>query len=325
MASCPYCGSALASGPPWAPGEGHRLAFDPEKGRLWNVCTGCSRWTLTPLESRWETLEACEEAVRTQGKVRLSTNHLILARVDEGDLIRVGTPPRLEFADWRYGSKSELARRRPGFWGRLLSRLPAPPVGGYDPYRGFEGAIRSEPWLASPFVGQASSLTYLFSQVPLAPGCPSCRGPLALEPWDFQDLEIISGKVLPRLVASCALCATEVTMDLLEARPVLRVGLALVTPPDHVRNAASAVASELDSIGGGIPFLQAISTSRVRVGELDVLSRTGLIMSLDELAEAEALEAEWRRAEEMAAIMDGELSEIPGFEAFRHRILEEGS
>jgi hypothetical protein len=277
------------------------------------------------LDTRWETLEACEEAVQAEGRVKLSTDHLILVEVKEGELIRVGAPPRLEFSDWRYGAKSALARARPGFWARLLSGLPAPPVGGYDPYRGFEGAIRSEPWLASPFLDQASPLTYLFTQVPLAPQCPSCSAPLAINPWDFQGLEFIPGQALPRLLSSCAICDNEVLLDLSHARPVLRMGLGLVTPPERVRQVSASVASELEATGGALPFLHAISSSRATIGGLDIPSRTGLIMSLDELAEVEALEQEWKKAEEMAAIMDGELTEIPGFDAFRRKILEPDS
>ncbi|MGD2121511.1 MAG: hypothetical protein PVJ76_07195 [Gemmatimonadota bacterium] len=301
------------------------MAFDLEKGRLWNVCTGCSRWTLTPLESRWETLEACEEAAQTQGRVKLATDHLTLLEVEEGELIRIGTSPRLEFVDWRYGPKSAIARSRSSFWARILSGLPSPPVGGYDPYKGFEGAVRSEPWVASPYLDHASSLTYLFSQVPLAPECPSCSAPLVINPWDFQTLEMISETPLPRLRAFCALCDTEVALDLAAARPTLRIALGLVTPPERVRQASVSVASELEAVGGALSFLRGISASGATLGDLDIPSRTGLIMTLDELAEIEALESEWRRAEEMAAIMDGELSEVPGFEAFRRRILERGS
>ena len=39
---------------------GRRLAFDPERGRLWVVCKRCTRWNLTPLEERWEAIEECE-------------------------------------------------------------------------------------------------------------------------------------------------------------------------------------------------------------------------------------------------------------------------
>jgi hypothetical protein len=148
---------------------------------------------------------------------------------------------------------------------------------------------------------------------------------LAINPWDFQGLGFVSGEALPRLLASCALCDTEILLDLSQARPVLRIGLGLVTPPDRVRQVSASVASELEGMGGALPFLRAISSSRSSVGDLDVPSRTGLIMSLDELAEVEALEQEWKRAEEMAAIMDGELSEIPGFDAFRRKILKPDS
>ena len=301
------------------------MAYDPERGRLWNVCPRCSRWTLTPLESRWETLEACEAAVREEGVVRLSTLHLTLVEVMEGELIRVGHPQRPELVDWRYGPKLDEAGRISGFWDRLLSRLPSPPVGGYDPYRGLEGAMRSGPWLASPFLDHASPLTYLFSQIPLAPECPSCRGPLALKPWEFQSIEFLPGKGIQEISASCALCKTEVDLSLVDARPALRLGLGLVTPSEDLKALSGPAAEGLEALGGPTAFLRALSTSRSFLGELDLSSRVGLIISLDEMAEMDALEAEWREAEELASIMDGELTDVPGFESFRREILEEGS
>jgi hypothetical protein len=80
----------------------------------------------------------------------------------------------------------------------------------------------------------------------------------------------------------------------------------------------------LDAVGGPLGFLNALSSSRLLLGDMDLSSRAGLIISLDEMAEVEALEAEWREAEEMASIMDGELSDVPGFESFRREILDEG-
>ena len=37
--------------------NGTRVAFDPGRGRLWAVCSTCKRWSLTPIEDRWEALE----------------------------------------------------------------------------------------------------------------------------------------------------------------------------------------------------------------------------------------------------------------------------
>jgi hypothetical protein len=323
-ASCPFCEAAMAPGPPWAPGDGHRLAYDPEKGRLWNVCSGCARWVLTPMESRWETLEACEAAVAREGKVKYSTSHLSLVRLEAGELVRVGAPPRTEFVDWRYGPRLGEGTRATSFWARLLSRLPSPPVGGYDPYRGFEGAMRAGPWIASPFLEHATPLTYLFSQIPLVPVCPSCRGPLALRPWDFQDIEFHSFRGLPGLRTFCALCRTGVRLDLREARPALRVGISLVASGTEMRRSAFQAAEALNTVGGPMGFLDTLAGTRISLGELDALGMGSLIISLDELAEMEALEAEWRKAEEMAAIMDGELTDLPGFEEFRQEILDQG-
>lgn len=91
---------------------GRRLAFDPEKGRLWVVCRQCERWNLTPLEERWEAVEDCERQFRRTRK-RVSTENIGLARLDQGlELVRIGDPLRPEFAAWRYGDQFGRRRRR---------------------------------------------------------------------------------------------------------------------------------------------------------------------------------------------------------------------
>ncbi len=273
------------------------------------------------MEDRWETLEACERAVRDRGRIRLETPNLALVGVGEGELIRVGGAPRIEFVDWRYGSRLAGGPVRPGFWARLLSRLPEPPPEGYDPYRGAYGIVDQSPWVASPFLGAASSLAYLFSQLPLAPRCPSCGRPLALRPWEFQRVTLVPGGGEVEVLARCGFCSQEVTVPVHEARPVLRLGLGLVTPPPILRSVAEGAAVELDRMGGPRELLQALSRERPLLGELGEETRAGILIALDESAEVEALEAEWREAEELAAIADGELTEIPGFDAFRREVL----
>jgi hypothetical protein len=89
---------------------GRRLAFDPERGRLWVVCPHCRRWNLTPLEERWEAIEDCERLFREAVR-RAWTEHISLAQVPAGVvLIRVGKPTWPEFAAWRYAR--QLTRRR---------------------------------------------------------------------------------------------------------------------------------------------------------------------------------------------------------------------
>ena len=91
---------------------GRRLAFDPERGRLWVVCPGCSEWNLTALDERWEAVELCER-LYAEANVRASTDHVGVARTSGLQLIRVGVAAhRDELANWRYGSRLRARRRR---------------------------------------------------------------------------------------------------------------------------------------------------------------------------------------------------------------------
>jgi hypothetical protein len=89
---------------------GRRLAFDAAKGRLWVVCRQCERWNLSPLEERWEAIEACDRLFHTT-RMRASTDNIGLAKLREGlELVRIGAALRPEFAAWRYGD--QFGRRR---------------------------------------------------------------------------------------------------------------------------------------------------------------------------------------------------------------------
>lgn len=89
---------------------GSRLAFDARQGRLWVICSSCGRWNLSPLDERWEAIEAMEARFRDT-RLRVSTDQVGLARLREGvDLIRIGEPLRPEMAAWRYGD--QFGRRR---------------------------------------------------------------------------------------------------------------------------------------------------------------------------------------------------------------------
>jgi hypothetical protein len=91
---------------------GRRLAFDAHRGRLWVVCRRCERWNLTPMEERWEAIEACEELFRAT-RLRTSTENIGMARLREGlELVRIGAPQRPEFAAWRYGDQFGRRRKR---------------------------------------------------------------------------------------------------------------------------------------------------------------------------------------------------------------------
>ncbi|MEO5569262.1 MAG: hypothetical protein ABIR92_12265 [Gemmatimonadaceae bacterium] len=91
---------------------GRRIAFDGSKGRLWVVCLACERWNLTPMEERFEAIEDCERLYRST-YIRVSTDNIGLARMRDGlELVRIGAPLRPEFAAWRYAGEFFTRRNR---------------------------------------------------------------------------------------------------------------------------------------------------------------------------------------------------------------------
>ena len=112
-ATCLFCNKPLGKNETFETFPvGRRLAFDAAKGRLWVVCPHCERWNLTPLEDRWEAIEAAEKLFR-DARQRVSTDHIGLAKLRDGTtLVRIGEPQRPEFAAWRYGDQFGRRRRR---------------------------------------------------------------------------------------------------------------------------------------------------------------------------------------------------------------------
>jgi hypothetical protein len=114
--TCLFCNASLGMNEVIEPFPvGRRIAFDPEKGRLWVICPHCARWNLSPLEERWEAIEECERRFRAT-HLRYSTDNIGLAQLREGlELVRIGRALRPEVAAWRYG---DVIQRRGS--GRIL-------------------------------------------------------------------------------------------------------------------------------------------------------------------------------------------------------------
>src|SRR5213593_4872508 len=109
--TCAFCSATLdGDGGPSGLGVGRRLAFDEWKARLWVVCPKCARWNLTPIEDRLERIEALAR-VASEARLLASTEQVALLRWGRYDLIRVGKPPRVELAGWRYGERLRARNR----------------------------------------------------------------------------------------------------------------------------------------------------------------------------------------------------------------------
>ncbi|MEX0891105.1 MAG: hypothetical protein WEB88_02965, partial [Gemmatimonadota bacterium] len=211
-----------------------------------------------------------------------------------------------------------------GWWAGLLARitaLPGAPPGGVD----FHGQPHGHPgaWAAAAFAEHGAALDYVFRHVPMAPSCPGCQGPLPLAGTAFADLRLLDEGSGPAVTAPCARCRTEVLLPLATARAALRLGLAVVNRPLRRVATAEAAGVRVERAGGRQSFVHGLAREHVALGELEPTERLGLGLALDEEAEAELLEQEWREAEELAALMDTELSRVEGFDALRDRALED--
>ncbi len=318
MAQCLFCDGEL--------GPRSRPAFDPWLGRLWRVCQHCRRWNVVPLEDRWETLESLERVTRDRGRTVLRTEHLDLVDTGRQELIRVGRAPRPELAGWRYGDVLPAAAAR-GFLAwlrRAVLGMPTTPFGygaGYGYLLADTDAMQKR-WFASPFLDHAPTLTAAFLHVPLAEECPSCAGPLALAPSSFQAVRLSADRGGAVVVARCGVCGQDVAVPMAAARGALRLGLSIVNRRLRDPALVESAAVRVDRSEGPEGLVASLARSESALGELGERSRLALGMALDEQAEAQVLEAEWREAEELAAIVDGQLTDVAGFDEFRRRGLD---
>jgi hypothetical protein len=317
---CLFCGQELAPiGEHELPAR-ERVAFDAVLGRLWQVCPACRRWNAVPFEDRWPILELCERTAAS-GRVLLQSEHLVLLQARSRQLIRVDRPPRVELSVWRYSRLTDPFSRSGGLVGSIL-RLPERPVGGVIGADYHGGVVTVPPaWIASPFLEHGGLLTLLFSSVPLAPECPSCGLPFALEPAAFADVRLVWERAGPAVVADCALCRQTGTVPLTAARPALRTALAVVSRRHRSVHRVKSGVEPLDRTGSGEAFIARLAKRDAVLGSLTPRLRLSLWLGLDEWAEAESLEAEWRTAEALASIADDELTEVAGFDEFRRRVM----
>ena len=294
---------------------GRRLAFDPAKGRLWVVCRKCHRWNLTPLEERWEAVETCERIFRDT-RTRASTENIGIARHREGlDLVRIGKPPRPEFAAWRYGDQFGKRMRRTGLG-------VAAGLGGGWVLTGL-GVTAA---LGTVATWSVLAWVYLRPMAKVRVGGEAREdGPVTPEDVaKFRLLDLSSIRLLPddgdlgfgveiRRSMRKAWFAGE------DARRVAAAVVPHLNGWGGSRSAVQRAVAEIESSGHPSRFLADVA-NRDRVGALrqegrirsmSTPTRLALEMSLHEEQERRALEGElwileqaWKEAEEIAAIAD---------------------
>jgi hypothetical protein len=318
-----------------------RIAFDPGKGRLWAICRECKRWTLAPIEERWEALEELEKLVTDEGRLLSQTENIALLRTGPLEIVRVGRANLAEQAWWRYGR--ELIKRKQTY--KTLSVAGAVGVGA---------AI----WGGMAVGGMSLLAAWILwenipNKIPDAARwlrfggdawrgrsvCPGCGHTFRHIPYKRREGLILlpsdSADPTTGLAYRCPRCgdSREGGLQLRgrEAEHTLRRVLAY----HHFSGASERQVSDATRLIQEAGTPDSLTRILVKGGKrLGDLGRTGgfdLEIAANESSEQRLLELElaelevhWEAEEELAAIIDGELTPLPLLEALRRKVLAQG-
>lgn len=319
---CLYCGQALGDAAPFAATRpGARIAFDPERGRVWSVCDRCHGWNLWWREDREAALHSLERGARDRGRVVFETEHVALLDVGRRQLVRVGAAPRREAAWWRYGRR--LRRRRERFESPVSRVATATysavssvgqSVGLSSVTGDFRRAVdrRVEILRWRRFGGTAWA-----GRAP----CPSCGSVLIrLFFMKCTDLVLMTGENGATVVGMpCSRCdhwdAEEThRFDVSAAEPLLRRVLAWHNIDGAGVRELDRAVTRVERAGSAQEYIRRLAESRLPLHAMRRVERLALEIAVNDRAErarlaveAARLEATWRREEELAAIIDEEL------------------
>ena len=315
--------------------RGRRVAYDPARGRLWQICRSCSRWSLLPIESRWEALEELEKLVTDRGRLLSSTDNIALLRAGPLEIVRVGQARLVEEAWWRYGR--ELRARRDRY--RKLSTAgtvgAAAAIAGSWATGGMSFLAAWLIWDNAPGLVTGGARWLRFGNIAWrgAGQCGRCgRAIPTLRYRDRSRLIITAGEEAPGVVLSCDRCAGSsdgagLTLGGQEANRTLRRVLAYHHFAGASERRVKGAARLIEVTGGPRALPARILGDRRALGDVGKLGRVALEIAVHEEREQRLLsmrvaelEAHWRREEELAEITDGLLTPTPLLDSLRRRI-----
>jgi len=126
-------------------------------------------------------------------------------------------------------------------------------------------------------------------------------------------------------VLSCPKCRQEGTqLTGTDAIQVLRQGLTYLNQARGGRRRAEDAAREVDRVGGADRLVRDIAQRELTLRSLRPERGLALEMAVDERAEVEELERQWKEAEEIADIADGTLGTSTEIENELRRLKNRG-
>ncbi|MEN8375799.1 MAG: hypothetical protein ABFS34_10160 [Gemmatimonadota bacterium] len=337
---CLSCGHPFPEGRLEALPAGEGAAYGPDNGRLWLICGRCGGWSLVPLESRWEALEALEAAVKDEGTVLASTANISLVDAAGLRLVRVGSALRAEQAWWRFGRRLRDRRRRYlklARWNAAFSALAAPhlTVLSYVLNRDRDVADRVPPFL-QPVARRLALGRHAWRGDQTCVSCGrACdvltfarAGALRLAlgkdatidlRWECGPCRLSRWGLTKPIARTAASSPGEGAGGRPFGRDAAEALLRRYLQHSNFRGAGEVeierAATDIGSAGTARAWVSTLGERGIRLDEMGRAERLTLEMALGESVEARWLELEaaelerqWRRAEELAAIIDGELT-----------------
>lgn len=318
--SCGFCSGALGGdGGASGLGVGRKFSFDPWKSRAWVICQRCGRWNLTPFDERIDTINALDR-MAASGRVAATTEQVALIRVGAYDVVRVGQPPRVEMATWRYGERMKARQRE-----KLKIVVPVAIVAV-----GLTVAINAASGgTVGVFMGQIPGISQGvykgivgYRKVPIEPPiCARCGAIMVLRARHVQDARLQhSAHADIALLLICRSCKGEgALLEDADAETALRSGLtyANLHSTRKLKKKASEAALQVDAYGGAEAFLVRQAQREVKVSAYKGAEALALEMAVDEQVELREIERQWHDAEEIADIADNLLVDPAIEEALR--------
>lgn len=310
-------------------GRGRRIAFDPVDGRLWAVCESCHRWSLVPVEDRHGALVELERLARDHGRQVAHTANISLLQAGPLTLVRVGRSALAEQAWWRYGR--ELRRRRASFES-AGSRVASATVGVLAYAGDALGVVDAGlpvHWADTPMADILRWRRFGWAAWRGRETCPYCHSTLRALRYDLSwwayPVAGEGGRV--GLAVPCQRCDPWTPEKVYElqgdaAENALRRVLAYQNVSGASERRIAEASRAIEHAGSAGAFALEVTGRRQTLWRMGSLGTLALEIALGESVERRMLDVEaktlewiWRREEELAEIMDRELT--PG------RVLED--
>jgi hypothetical protein len=312
---------------------GRRVAYDAGRSRLWAICDSCHRWNLWPFDERGSTIDALERMARDDGHLLAQTANVALLAADPLVLLRVGRTKLSEEAWWRYGRELRKRRLQYDRKGSRLSAYSFAAIASVSESIGLTDTGIKIAWDETPVADIMRWRHFGWAAWQGRVRCPSCTSVLLAVRFDLSwwlhpllgsDGELAVGVPCDRCDPWTPDKVYRIEGE--DAEMLIRKVLAYQQIAGASDDMLDAATREIRAAGSATDFLRGLPERRSSLWRLGPTQRLALEIAVNDRAEHRLLEAEvkgleqlWQREEEIAAIVDDELTPSPELKRLRGR------